>query len=42
MNYEAPKLTRFGRVEDLTLGGNQINQDTPRGNNPNTAYPPPS
>jgi hypothetical protein len=40
MGYEAPKLTRFGRVSDLTRGGTAVNQDTPFGNNPNTSYPP--
>jgi hypothetical protein len=40
MGYEAPKLTRFGSVSELTQGGTQVNQDTPFGNNPNSAYPP--
>jgi hypothetical protein len=41
MHYESPKLARYGKVAELTQGGVQINQDTPFGNNPNTAYPAP-
>ena len=41
MNYEAPKLARYGSVSELTQGGVQLNQDVPFGVAPSTAYPPP-
>ncbi|HET8654368.1 MAG TPA: lasso RiPP family leader peptide-containing protein [Longimicrobiaceae bacterium] len=42
MSYEAPKLTRYGTVSELTQGGTVTNSDAPSGTVPNSAYPPPS
>lgn len=37
--YAMPRLVVYGRVEDITRSSNQVNSDTPAGNN-NTAFPP--
>jgi hypothetical protein len=37
--YEAPKITDYGSLVELTQAGNVANSDAPHGIN-NTAYPP--
>jgi len=39
--FEPPTVTRYGTIAELTQGGTAFNQDTPFGNDPNSAYPGP-